>query len=169
MMLITLDEAILSSCDCIDPDWSIRVSSADYDTEDKWINAYNPRLYIKDIPVLYTPYLGFSTNKERRTGLLIPTLGYSKSEGGSYSQPIFYAPKDNYDLELIPQYRAKRGSGMYAYFRYADSIDSVFRISGGYFNEVKEYKEEFDLRNEEHYGIDIDYTRRKSFYRKKFR
>ncbi len=156
---IYLDQALLSSCDCVDPDWSIRVSSADYDTKDKWINIYNPRLYLKDTPLLYLPYLGFSTDTRRRTGLLIPRIGYSRSEGGTYSQPLFIAPADNYDIELIPQYRAKRGSGMYAYLRYADSIDSVLKISAGYFNEQKEYQEDFELRNEEHYGVDVNYKR----------
>ncbi len=143
------------------------MSSADYDTEDKWINTYNARLYVKDVPVLYTPYLGFSTNTERRTGLLMPTIGYSSSEGGSYSQPIYIAPAKNYDIELIPQFRAKRGAGMYAYVRYADSIDSMLQVSGGYFGEKKEYQLENDLRNQEHYGIDIDYKRYNLFANKK--
>ncbi len=156
---IFLAESILSSCDCIDPDWSIRVSDADYDTKDKWINAYNTRLYVKDVPVLYTPYLGFSTDTRRRTGLLIPTIGYSSSEGFSYSQPIFIAPAKNYDIELIPQFRAKRGAGMYAYVRYADSMDSILKVSGGYFKEQEDYQVENKLRNKEHYGFNVDYKR----------
>lgn len=165
--VISLASSIFSSCDCVDPDWSIRMSSADYDTQNKWINTYNARLYVKDVPVLYTPYLGFSTNTERRTGLLIPTIGYSGNEGGFYSQPIYIAPAPNYDIELIPQYRAKRGAGMYAYVRYADSIDSMLSISGGYFGEKKEYQIENDLRNKEHYGIDIDYKKYNLFTNKK--
>ena len=161
--VITLDQSILSSCDCVDPDWSIRASSADYDTEDKWINAYNTRLYIKNVPVLYSPYLGFSTDTQRRTGLLIPTIGYSGSEGVLYTQPIFIAPADNYDITLIPQFKTNRGNGMYAYFRYADSIDSVLKISSGYFSEYSEYQEDNSLENKEHYGLDIDYTRKNLF------
>ncbi len=163
---IFLEQSIMSSCDCVDPDWSIRVSSADYDTKDKWINAYNPRLYLKDMPLLYLPYIGFSTDRRRRTGLLIPTLGYSKREGVSYSQPIFIAPAKNYDIELIPQYKAERGSGLYVYFRYADSIDSILKISGGYFKEKKDYQIENNLRNDEHYGFDIEYERYNLFTQK---
>ena len=98
--LVDFDSSIISSCDCLDPVWTIKASSADYDTEDKWINAYNPTLYVKNIPVFYSPYLGFPTDKTRRTGLLLPTLGYSKTEGLYYSQPIFFAPAANYDLEV---------------------------------------------------------------------
>lgn len=160
---IELENSIISSCDCIDPVWSIKVSSASYDTEDKWLHAYNTRLYIKDVPVFYTPYLGFPTDKTRRTGLLIPTIGYSKNDGGFYSQPIYFAPAQNYDFELIPQLRTNRGSGLYAYYRLADSPYSLLKLKTGYFEEKDEYRKEFDLKNEKHYGWSIDYERRKLF------
>jgi LPS-assembly protein len=156
-------DSILSSCDCINPAWNIRFTSADYDTNDQWLNAYNARLYIKDIPVLYTPYFGFSTDKTRRTGLLRPTMGYSSSEGFLYSQPIFIAPKDNYDVELIPQVRLNRGYGMYAYYRYADSPDSTLKIGTGYFKEKNSYVAKNSLKNDSHFGWSIDYERNKLF------
>ncbi|MGB7402256.1 MAG: LPS-assembly protein LptD [Arcobacter sp.] len=156
-------DSIMSSCDCIDPAWNIRFSSADYDTKDQWLNAYNARLYIKDIPVMYTPYIGFSTDTTRRTGLLRPTVGYSSSEGFLYSQPIFIAPADNYDVELIPQVRLNRGYGMYAYYRYADSPDSILKIGSGYFKEKDDYFKEESLRNDNHFGWSVDYIRNNLF------
>ena len=160
---IDLDSSIISSCDCLDPVWSIRSSSANYDTEDKWINAYNSRLYVKDVPVFYTPYLGFPTDRTRRTGLLLPTLGYSGDEGIYYSQPIYFAPAQNYDLELVPQIRTLRGQGIYSYFRYADSPDSVLNIKSGVFKENEDYKDENLLDNSEHFGLNVDYNRRNIF------
>ena len=160
---ITLDSSIISSCDCLDPIWSIRASSADYDTESKWINAYNPRLYVKDVPVFYSPYIGFPTDTTRRTGLLLPTLGYSGGEGLLYSQPIYFAPADNYDIEVIPQVRTQRGSGAYTYYRYADSPNSLLSMKTGIFKEKEDYYLENNLENQEHYGFDIDYTRREIF------
>ncbi|MGJ0309603.1 LPS-assembly protein LptD [Aliarcobacter cryaerophilus] len=165
--LITLENSILSSCDCIDPIWSIRSSSSDYDTEAMWMNTYNPRLYIKNVPVFYLPYFGFPTDTTRRTGLLLPTMGYSSSEGFLYSQPIFIAPADNYDIELIPQIRTKRGYGSYANFRYADSPDSMLNLKTGYFKEFNNYRREENLENSEHYGLDIDYERKNIFSTKK--
>lgn len=160
---IDLDSSIISSCDCLDPIWSIRASSADYDTEAKWINAYNPRLYVKDVPVFYSPYIGFPTDTTRRTGLLLPTIGYSGGEGLFYSQPIFIAPAVNYDVELVPQIRTKRGSGGYAYYRYADSPDSVLKIKTGVFKENENYFLDNNLQNQAHYGFDLDYQRRDMF------
>ncbi|PRM97327.1 LPS-assembly protein LptD [Aliarcobacter cryaerophilus] len=165
--VITLENSILSSCDCIDPVWSIRSSSSDYDTEAMWMNTYNPRLYVKNVPVFYLPYFGFPTDTTRRTGLLLPTMGYSSSEGFLYSQPIFIAPADNYDIELIPQIRTQRGYGSYANFRYADSPDSMLNVKTGYFKEFDNYRKEEKLENSEHYGLDIDYERKNIFATKK--
>jgi len=160
---VELDSSIISSCDCVDPAWSIKVSSASYDTESKWMHAYNPRLYFRNIPVFYSPYLGFPTDTTRRTGLLPPTIGYSSSEGLFYSQSIFIAPKANYDLEIIPQIRAQRGFGTYTYFRYADSPYSLLKLNAGFFREKKSYKIENDIDHQKHYGWNIDYKRTKLF------
>ncbi len=161
--VVELDSSIISSCDCLDPIWSIRASSADYDTKDKWMNAYNPRLYIKNFPVLYSPYIGFPTDTTRRTGLLLPTIGYSKTEGMFYSQPIFIAPAQNYDVELVPQIRTQRGYGSYAYYRYADSANSILNIKTGMFKEYEDYQLENELPNDLHYGADLDYSRTNIF------
>lgn len=161
--VVHLKSSTLSSCDCVDPDWSIKFSSADYDTKDMWINLYNSRIYFKDIPILYSPFIGFSTDTRRRTGLLIPTVGYSSKEGAFYSQPIYIAPADNYDIELIPVYKTNRGVGMQSYFRYADSIDSMFQFSFGYFKDYKSYQEENGLLNQEHYGIGVNYVKNSLF------
>ena len=158
--IVKLDGTIISSCDCIDPDWSIRTSSADYDTENMWINAYNPRLYFKNVPVFYLPYWGFPTDTTRRTGLLLPLIGYSKGEGVYYSQPIYFAPADNYDIEVIPQIRNLRGAGVYSYFRYADSPNSMLKIKTGYFKEKSKYRKKEGLENSEHFGANLNYERR---------
>jgi LPS-assembly protein len=159
---ISLESSIISSCDCEDPAWSIKVSSADYDTEDKWLHTFNTRLYIKSIPVLYTPYFGFSTDKTRRTGLLIPTIGYGSKEGLYYSQPIYIAPAPNYDIELTPQIRTKRGEGLYTYFRYVDSQYSKLEAKAGIFKEKGDYYKLNDL-DDKHFGWDLTYTRTKLF------
>lgn len=157
------EDSILSSCDCIDPAWNIKFSSADYDAEDEWLNTYNSRLYFKDVPLFYTPYLGFSTNTKRRTGLLIPTAGYSNGEGFLFSQPIYFAPEDNYDLEIIPQIRSDRGFGIYSYFRYIDSEYSKLDIKSGYFREKNSYVIKNSLENSAHFGWSVDYERSKLF------
>lgn len=161
--IVDLENSILSSCDCEDPFWSMKFTSGDYDIEDQWVNTFNTRLYIKQVPLFYTPYFGFSTNTTRRTGLLYPNIGYSGLEGVRYSQPVYFAPADNYDIELVPQIRTNRGEGVHGYYRYADSPYSMLRIESGIFADHSDYYEEEGLRNKKHFGWALDYQRSKLF------
>jgi len=161
--LYNLKNATLSSCDCKNPAWSVGFTKGDYDTKEKWVNTYNTTLYISDFPVLYTPYFGFSTDKTRRTGLLPPKIGISNDEGFLYAQPIYYAPKLNYDLELVPQIRTNRGKGLYFNYRYKDSAYSDLKFQTGAFNEQDSYQKEHHLINNKHHGSQLNYKRTNLF------
>ena len=180
-----LTEGTLSSCDCTNPEWSYTFGSADFNSTKQWINTYNNTLYFGSMPawylavpfiptmsaeslilsilVLKSPYFGFPTNDDRRTGLLIPKIAHDDTEGWSYLQPIYYAPQKNYDFEYIPQIREKRGYGHELRFRYADSAYSKLLISTGKFYEKDSYFENQDLVNQEHYGTSLNYNRTKLF------
>jgi len=186
-----LKDATLSSCDCYEPDWSFGFSNGDYNTSKEWINTYNNTFYIKGIPAWYfllpiaalaphvplehfvlsyllvnPPYLGFSTSNNRETGLLKPKVGYASGQGYIYAQPMYYAPALNYDFEYIPQRRTIRGSGHELKYRYKDSISSRLDISIGSFTESDNYYEEEKLINKEHFGWNVDYTRKSLFSNK---
>ncbi len=154
---IDLSSGMLSGCNSTDPVWKIHFSSADYNTDKMWMNIYNARLYVQDIPLFYLPYFGYPTDKTRRSGLLIPTLGASSSEGFFYQQPIYIAPQNWWDAELRPQIRTSRGEGLYADFRFVDTASSFGSIRMGYFKEQEAYALERNLAHEKHYGYDIDY------------
>lgn len=154
---IDLDSGIVSGCDSTDPLWKIRFSSADYDSEDMWVNLYNARLEFGNYSLFYLPYIGYSTNNDRRSGLLIPSFGLSNSEGFYYEQPIYIAPRNWWDLELRPQIRTQRGVGLYADFRFVDTASSEGSIGIGYFKENESYFKEYDLANQNHYGYRVHY------------
>jgi len=158
-----LKNSTLSSCDCKDPSWSIGFSSGDFNTTKQWINTYNTTLYIKNIPVFYTPYFGFPTDDTRRTGFLTPTMGYSRNEGFLYAQPIYFAPKLNFDFEYIPQFRAKRGHGHALKYRYIDSLYSTLNFDTAIFYEKNSYQKKMKLSNDTHYGWNFEYKRSKLF------
>jgi LPS-assembly protein len=152
-----LSSGVMSSCDPTDPLWSMKFSSSDYNQDDKWLNIYNVRLNFYDIPIFYTPYFGFSLDTTRRSGLLYPSFGISANEGFFYQQPIYVAEEDNWDLELNPQVRTKRGYGMYGTLRFVESQTAKGEITTGFFQEKQSYKDEYDLANTTHQGITIDY------------
>ncbi len=155
--LYMTENAIVSSCDPDDPDWTMEFSSSEYDGGAELLDLYNPVLYIKEFPLLYLPYLRISTNTDRRTGLLRPYLGFSNDEGFFYEQPIFIAPELWWDLELNPQIRTNRSLGMHGTFRFVNSANSSGFIKAGWFKEQADYVEENALQNSIHTGIELFY------------
>jgi len=152
-----IEAGIVSGCNPEDPMWEFHFSSSDYDVDEMWLNMYNARLYIGGIPVFYFPYFGYSFNTSRRSGLLMPSVGLSGSEGVYYEQPIYIVMGDSVDLELKPQLRSKRGQGLYATLRFVDSKDSSGEFTAGYFQENDSYATENQLANDRHYGFGFKY------------
>ena len=153
----TFGNSMLSSCDVKNPLWKMYFSDATYDSVEKYMKLYNTRVYFGDVPVFYTPYLAFSTDNRRKSGLLFPMMGYSNQEGFIYEQPIYWAINESMDLEFNPQIRTKRSVGMYATYRFADSPDSSGELRLGYFKDKQSFVEAYDLKNDKHYGLEFLY------------
>ena len=154
---LNISSGVVSGCDPIDPLWTMEFSSSDYNRDTKWLNLYNTRLYIYDVPVFYTPYFGYSLDTTRRTGLLKPSFGISSTEGFYYEQPIYIAEQNWWDLELNPQIRTNRGKGLYTTFRFVDSALSHGEFKAGYFKESGDYFLKYNLENQSHFGFNLKY------------
>ncbi|MDD5400798.1 MAG: LPS-assembly protein LptD [Sulfurimonas sp.] len=154
---INVKSGLMSGCDPNNPLWKMEFTSSDYDTDTMWLSLYNARIYIYDILVFYTPYFGYSLDTTRRTGLLPPMVGLSSKEGFFYEQSLYIAEQNWWDLELRPQIRSNRGSGLYSTFRFVDSEISKGFLTAGYFKEKEEYFLENKLGNQEHYGFKFLY------------
>lgn len=159
----TLGNTILSSCSLEKPLWKIVFDRSIYDDKDDYMELYGAKLYMWDTPVFYMPYLGFTTNKERRSGLLFPRFGTSGDDGFVYEQPIFLAFAPNWDIELNPQIRTKRSIGAYATLRFADSADSNGEFRIGNFTDFDDYRDSHDLKYQDHYGMELLYNSSKLF------
>jgi LPS-assembly protein len=159
----TFGRSILSSCDVNDPIWKMAFSNALYDSEARYMKIYDAKVYFEDIPILYTPYLAFSTHKERSSGLLFPLFGYTSEEGFIYEQPIFWAISPSMDIEFNPQIRTNRSIGGYATLRFVDSDHSSGKLRVGYFKDKESYTEENNLDNSTHHGMEFNYESSKIF------
>ncbi len=146
-----------SSCSLENPFWRFEASEGYLDTNTKWLHLYNPKIYIKDIPVFYMPYLFLSTNRERTSGLLMPKTALSEKDGLMYMQPFFYAPSLNWDVEFRPLMMSNRGGGLGLEFRFIDSLDSSGSFYAGYYSDMDDYKEKNGLKNSDHYGYGLYY------------
>jgi len=159
----TLGNTLLSSCSLEKPLWKIVFDRSVYDDKDDYMELYGAKLYMWDTPVFYLPYLGFTTNRERRSGLLFPRFGSSGDDGFIYEQPIFLAFAPNWDIEFNPQIRTKRSIGAYATLRFADSADSGGEFRIGNFRDFDDYKDSHDLKYQDHYGLELLYNSSKLF------
>jgi LPS-assembly protein len=154
---VEVTSGVMSGCDPNNPLWKMEFTSSEYNTDTMWLNLYNARLYLYDIPVFYTPYFGYSLDTTRRTGVLPPMVGYSTKEGLYYEQALYIAEQNWWDLELKPQVRTNRGSGLYTTFRFVDSKVSKGSLTAGYFKEKQKYFDDSDLANKKHYGFNFLY------------
>jgi len=157
---INLTNSVLSSCSIKDPDWRVKFREARYDTKTKYMKLKDVKFYVKDTPLVYTPYLGFSLNRERHSGFLMPVISYSPDDGFIYEQPYFWAISKSQDMEFRPQIRTSRGLGFYNTYRFVDSDHSEGKIRFGYFHDFDSYQEKFSLENQDHYGFEFIYDNR---------
>lgn len=161
----TLGSSIISSCDISDPLWRIRFERSHYDSETKYMKVYDAKVYFRDTPIFYSPFLAFNTNKERSTGFLFPVFGYSNDEGMIYEQPFFWNISPSMDMEFNPQIRTDRSLGMYTTFRFVDSAVSSGQIRTGYFKDTVEYQQRENNVDREHYGFEFYYDAAQLFSR----
>ena len=73
---------------------------------------------IQEIPVLYTPLIGFPLDNRRLTGFLIPNLSVGSTSGTTVVTPFYWSPADNYDLLLRPRFTTARGTALGLHGRY---------------------------------------------------
>ncbi len=166
--IYNVDNMITSTCNPSSPDWKIISSSSVYNKKTKWVDLYNPTLYVKNIPILYLPYLGFSTDKTRRSGFLRPTIGFLGSEGFLFTQPYYQIFGDAADLEIDPTIRTKRGKGIYSTFRFVHSSTSNAEFKIGKFSDKEQYQKQYNLEKKNHNGWSFLYTNKDLIYNDKF-
>ncbi len=152
-------EATLSTCSVNNPIWQLKANEVSYDLQSEWLTLWHPRLCIYDVPILYFPYLSFSAGFKRKTGLLYPTIGSSSDDGLLFTQPFYIAEQDWWDATITPQVRSKRGGGAYSEFRMVDDKGQPLWANFGYFGDSRSYQRTHNLKNKEHFGFQLRYTR----------
>ncbi|RJR20532.1 MAG: LPS-assembly protein LptD [Nitrospiraceae bacterium] len=113
----SLDRATVTTCDADPPEWQI--SSSDISVrQNRSLSGWNGTFRIMDTPVLYMPYFWAPLLRDRQTGLLFPSYGYSSSRGLYYKQGFFWAIKENHDASFYLDYYGKKGPGEGLDYRY---------------------------------------------------
>ena len=103
-----MDQVIYTACPICEekggtPTWSLRARRAVLDQESQMISYRDAVLEVMGIPVFYFPYLAHpDPTSERRSGLLIPSAGFSSKLGAFYQQPYYWAVSDSSDITISP-------------------------------------------------------------------
>lgn len=113
--------ATYSTCKPPNRDWYARTEelSLDYNREEG--EARKATLMFKDTPILYAPWIGFSLNNQRKSGLLAPTFGSTSNSGMELTVPWYWNIAPNMDATISPRVMARRGLQLNTEFRYLQS------------------------------------------------
>ncbi|MGX2981898.1 LPS-assembly protein LptD [Helicobacter sp. 23-1045] len=154
------DDPIISACEISDPVWRIEGTSGTFNQESNIVGIWNPRIYIKNVPVLWLPYIFLSTKQERSTGFLYPSFTQSSLEGFVYLQPFFIATHSFWDMTLTPQIRFSRGYGGNMELRFVDLQNQLFYFNAGFFDNFHKYMIKNNVQNKYIYGFNFNHERR---------
>lgn len=115
---VRLSEVWFSTCPETSPDWRIRARSIELDTRTRNGTGRDAAVEFLGVPILYLPYISFPLGEQRKSGFLIPDVGFSSRSGVELAIPYYFNLAPNYDLLLRPRFYEKRGVDAGATFRY---------------------------------------------------
>ncbi|MBE9568862.1 MAG: LPS-assembly protein LptD [Proteobacteria bacterium] len=132
----TLNNAKITSCELIDPDWLISADEIHLDHADEYGSADDVVIRFKGVPFLYTPYIEFPTSDKRRSGLLFPEFGTSSSRGIELAAPWYWNIAPNHDAVITPRIMEKRGTELGGKYRFLTQ-STTGELKGAYLNNDK--------------------------------
>jgi LPS-assembly protein len=90
-------------------DWLLTASSLELDHDAGIGTADKAKLSFLGVPILYVPTMTYPIDDRRRSGFLLPSVGYSDSNGFDLSVPYYFNLAENYDFTFAPRILTKRG------------------------------------------------------------
>jgi len=116
--IIRLKDGTYTTCEPNSNAWQLKGNNITLNPATGFGTATNVTLRVKDIPILYTPYIYFPIDDRRQSGFLPPTIGTSTDTGFMLVTPYYFNLAPNYDATLYPRYMSKRGMLVEGEFRY---------------------------------------------------
>jgi LPS-assembly protein len=160
-----------TTCEGEHPPWRFSAKEVDVTLEGFGI-VKKPTFYIKDIPSLYLPVTIFPVKRERQSGFLLPSGGYSNKHGLEVETAFYWAISKDMDATFYESYLGDRGFKEGLEYRYALTRDTkgeakVYYIDDHYYGDDRyafyvehEQKLPYEtyLKADLNYASDIQYT-----------
>ncbi len=116
--LYKLYDASYTTCNPGDNTWLLTGKKVTLDRKEGVGTARHAVLRIKDVPVLYSPWLQFPIDDRRKSGFLAPKFGVTDNSGTELIIPYYFNLAPNYDAVLSPRYLSRRGVQWQGNIRY---------------------------------------------------
>ena len=137
--LTTLENVNYTTCSTIYnkknqycPAWSLNSKKVMHDKNKKKIIHKNTFLKIKNIPVLYSPYLSHpDPSVKRQSGFLPPLIKTISNIGRTFRVPYYWVLDDNKDLTITPIYYFDEKNSVLTSYRHALK-NGFLQIENGY-------------------------------------
>ncbi|APC17254.1 LPS biosynthesis protein [Pseudomonas frederiksbergensis] len=171
--IIRLKDGTYTTCEPNSNAWQLKGNNITLNPATGFGTATNVTLRVKDIPVLYTPYIYFPIDDRRQSGFLPPSFSSSGNKTGfMLVTPYYFNLAPNYDATLYPRYMSKRGMMMEGEFRYLTK-SSEGQFGAAYLNDddterklQSDYEKTRYMYNWQHKGgldsrvfTEVDYTK----------
>lgn len=113
----TMREVRFNTCGAGDTSWYIQASELSADRDTGIGVARHAKLVFAGVPILYTPWVDFPINGNRKSGFLVPNISMG-SDGITYKQPYYFNLAPNLDATLTPAIITQRGAQLGGELRY---------------------------------------------------
>ncbi len=118
--LYHLNKATYTTCPAGNDGWHAEVGDLKLDYNREVAEGSEGKVVFQGVPILYSPWLSFSLDNQRKSGLLTPTFGSTSKSGIEVMAPWYWNIAPNMDATIAPRLMAKRGAQWNADVRYLD-------------------------------------------------
>ncbi|PKO35052.1 MAG: LPS-assembly protein LptD [Betaproteobacteria bacterium HGW-Betaproteobacteria-7] len=101
--------ATYSTCKPGRDEWRLQAEEMHLDYDRQVADVRHASLWFQEAPILYLPAGSFSLNRQRKSGILQPSVSTSSNNGFDVTVPYYWNIAPDYDATLYPRYMAKRG------------------------------------------------------------
>lgn len=151
---VLLTAATYTTCKPGNDDWYLTADDLKLDYDSDVATGSNATIRFMDVPILYSPWVSFSLNNERKSGFLPPTYGSSSDSGIEFMLPYYWNIAPNMDATFEPRILTKRGLQLGTDVRYLNTA-----LGGTYFGNARvEYLPKDRVRDIDRWGLSLTHS-----------
>ncbi|MGO8754006.1 MAG: LPS-assembly protein LptD [Gallionellaceae bacterium] len=117
----SMNNVTYTTCPEGQDDWLLKMGELDIDRSSQIGVARNAEVVFMGVPILYSPWMNFALNAQRKSGFLGPVFGSTGQGGTDLTLPYYWNIAPNRDATFSPRIIAKRGIMLNNEFRFMGS------------------------------------------------